>query len=52
MKKLFVDCDVFLDVGLGRNPFNEASRQLIDYLEANSNTCFIAWHSVANAFYL
>jgi len=52
MKKLFVDCDVLLDVGLGREPFREASGQLINYLEANPSSGFIAWHSIANIFYI
>jgi predicted nucleic acid-binding protein len=52
MKKLFIDCDVLLDVGLGQEPFCQASGQLIDYLEANPNSGFIAWHSVANIYYI
>jgi predicted nucleic acid-binding protein len=52
MKKLFVDCDVLLDVGLGQEPFCETSAKLINYLEANPDSGFIAWHSVANIFYI
>ncbi|MEE7627559.1 PIN domain-containing protein [Methylobacter sp. Wu8] len=50
--KIFVDCDVLLDVGLGREPFCQASGALLNYLENNKNTGFIAWHSIANFFYL
>ena len=50
--KIFVDCDVLIDVGFGREPFCLASGQLLDYLENNKNSGFIAWHSIANFFYL
>ncbi len=50
--KIFVDCDVLIDVGLGREPFCRASGDLLDYLENNKNSGFIAWHSIANVFYL
>ena len=50
--KIFVDCDVLIDVGLGREPFCLASGELLDYLENNKNSGFIAWHSIANFFYL
>ncbi len=50
--KIFVDCDVLLDVGLGREPFYQPSGKLLDYLEANPGSGFIAWHSVANFFYI
>ncbi|WP_411726889.1 type II toxin-antitoxin system VapC family toxin [Methyloglobulus sp.] len=50
--KIFVDCDVLLDVGLGREPFCLASGKLLDYLERNKNIGFIAWHSIANFFYI
>ena len=47
-----MDCDVLLDVGLGREPFYQASGALLNYMEANQNTGFIAWHSIANFFYI
>ena len=50
--KIFVDCDVLLDVGLKREPFYLASGTLLDYLERNKNIGFIAWHSIANFFYI
>jgi hypothetical protein len=49
--RVFVDCDVLINVGLGREPFCQASGALLNYLEHNNNG-FIAWHSVANFFYL
>lgn len=50
--KLFIDCDVLLDVGLGREPFCSASCALLDYLENHPSDGFIAWHSIANFFYI
>jgi hypothetical protein len=50
--KIFVDCDVLIDVGLGREPFCSASGELLDYLANNQNGGFIAWHSIANFFYI
>jgi len=46
--KLFIDCDILLDVGLARQPFCQASGELLDYLEQNKTQDFIAWHSIAN----
>ena len=50
--RIFVDCDVLIDIGLKREPFYQASSQLLDYLEVNKSSGFIAWHSIANFFYL
>jgi hypothetical protein len=50
--KFFVDCDVLIDVGLGREPFCLASGELLDYLEIHKNCGFVAWHSIANFYYL
>lgn len=50
--KLFVDCDILLDVGLGREPFCLASGELLDYLENHKGNGCIAWHSIANFFYI
>lgn len=50
--KVLVDTDVLLDVALGRVPHAEAAGQLLDALEARPGTGHIAWHSVANFYYL
>ncbi|MGR3274647.1 type II toxin-antitoxin system VapC family toxin [Acaryochloris marina NIES-2412] len=50
--RIFIDCDVLLDVGLNREPFVEASSILIDYLEANPQKGCIAWHSLSNIYYI
>jgi hypothetical protein len=49
---IFVDCDILLDVALGREPFRLASGDVLDYLEEHSGQGFIAWHSVANLYYV
>jgi predicted nucleic acid-binding protein len=49
---IFVDCDVLLDVGLAREPFYQASADLLNLLEQKKHHGFIAWHSIANFFYL
>lgn len=50
--RLFIDCDVLLDVGLERTPFVEASSILMDYLETNPQMGCIAWHSLSNLYYI
>lgn len=50
--RIFIDCDVLLDVGLDRQPFVEASSILMDYLEANPQKGCIAWHSLSNIYYI
>ncbi|NNJ83370.1 MAG: PIN domain-containing protein [Gammaproteobacteria bacterium] len=50
--KVFIDCDVLLDVGLDRAPFAEASGVLLDYLEENPLSGCIAWHSLSNIYYI
>jgi predicted nucleic acid-binding protein len=51
--KNFLDSDVLLDIGLEREPFCQAACQLLDYLESHpQQQGFMAWHSVANIFYL
>lgn len=49
---IFVDCDVLLDVGLAREPFYQASADLLNLLEQQKHHGFIAWHSIANFFYI
>lgn len=50
--KIFVDSDVLLDAGLKREPFCQASSRLLDYLEVHPGTGLMAWHSIANIFYI
>lgn len=50
--KIFIDCDVLLDVGLNRKPFVKASGTLLDYLETKPFSAGIAWHSLSNVYYI
>ena len=49
---VLLDLDVLLDVALDREPFAESATELLDALEARPGSTFIAWHSVANFYYL
>lgn len=49
---ILLDLDVVLDFALDRKPFAEASAQLLDILQAKPGTAFIAWHSIANSYYI
>jgi predicted nucleic acid-binding protein len=49
---ILVDTDVLLDVALGREPFAEPACRLLDHLQANPGKGIVAWHSVANFYYL
>ncbi|WP_395742411.1 type II toxin-antitoxin system VapC family toxin [Prosthecobacter sp.] len=50
--KILVDCDVLLDVGTGRMPHAADSQQVLDWCERHPGNGFIAWHTIANVFYL
>ncbi|NEX15390.1 MAG: hypothetical protein C1943_01825 [Halochromatium sp.] len=43
--RVFVDCDVLLDVALDRKPFVAASGKLLDHLETGQDSAAMAWHS-------
>lgn len=49
---VLLDLDVILDFALDRKPFAEASAQLLDILGTRPGTAFIAWHSIANFYYI
>lgn len=50
--KVLLDTDVLLDIALDRKPHAEAASALVDMLERRHGTGFIAWHSIANFYYL
>lgn len=50
--KILIDCDVLLDIALRREPHFEASSMVLDWAEHNPGKAAIAWHTVANLFYL
>ena len=49
---VLLDLDVVLDFALDRAPFAEASAQLLDTLAAKRGGAFIAWHSIANFYFI
>jgi predicted nucleic acid-binding protein len=50
--KILVDCDVLLDVMAGREKFLADSARVLDACEAGKIHGAIAWHTLANAYYL
>lgn len=50
--KILIDCDVLLDVGTGRMPHATDSRQVLDWCERHPGSSFIAWHTIANIYYM
>lgn len=49
---LLLDTDVLIDLALDRTPHSQPAAELLDALERRPGTAFIAWHSVANFYYL
>ena len=49
---VLLDTDVLIDVALDRKPFVEYSSAVLDLAENHRIKGFIAWHSVANFYYL
>lgn len=50
--RLLIDCDVLLDVALKREPHFAHSAALLDWAERHPGKACLAWHSVANLFYM
>jgi len=50
--KVLVDTDILIDLALDRTPHAEVASELLDALEGRPGTGYIAWHSVANFYYL
>lgn len=50
--RLLIDTDVLIDVALDRRPFAETSSRLLDHAESHPGVAYIAWHSVANFYYM
>lgn len=49
---VLLDCDVLLDVALDRRPFVTDSRAVLDWCERHPGSGFVAWHTLANFYYL
>ena len=49
---IFLDTDILIDVALARHPWNVAAGDLLDILEKRPGRTYIAWHSIANFYYI
>ena len=49
---ILLDTDVLIDVALDRHPHADPAAELLDRIEHGAEAAFIAWHSVANFYYL
>ena len=50
--KILLDTDILIDVALNRAPHASKAGHLLDALERNEASGFIAWHSASNFYYL
>ena len=50
--KILIDCDVLLDVALGREPHLAASGKVLDWAQGHPGKAAVAWHTISNLFYL
>ncbi len=50
--KLLIDTDVLIDVALNRIPHSQYSGRILDSAQQKFFEAFIAWHSIANFYYL
>ncbi len=50
--KILIDCDVLLDVMAGREKFLADSARVLDACETGKIHGAIAWHTLANTYYL
>src|SRR4051812_2899608 len=52
LMNILIDCDVLLDVATERPAFVALSRRVLDWSERHPGCNFVAWHTIANLFYL
>jgi predicted nucleic acid-binding protein len=50
--KTFIDSDIVLDVGTGREPFFARSKTVLNIIEANYSIGYISANSVTNIYYI
>ncbi len=50
--KILIDTDVLIDVALNRTPHARYSALILDTVQQHRFDAFIAWHSIANFYYL
>lgn len=49
---ILLDTDVLIDVALDRHPHSGPAAALLDRIEQGAEAALIAWHSVANLYYI
>ena len=49
---LLLDTDVLIDLALDRTPHAEPAAELVDAMERHPGTAYVAWHTIANFYYL
>lgn len=49
---ILLDTDVLIDTALDRSPHSQPASDLLDKIEHGAESAFIAWHSVANFYYI
>ncbi len=49
---LLLDTDILIDVALQREPFSGPAADLLDALQARPGMGYVAWHTIANFYYV
>lgn len=49
---ILLDTDVLMDVALDRAPHADAAASLLDAVERRPGSGYVAWHTIANFYYL
>lgn len=49
---VLLDTDVLIDLALDRAPYAESAAGLLDALEQQPGSAFVAWHSLSNFYYM
>ena len=49
---VLIDTDVLIDVALDRRPFSDSAAWVLDAAQRHEFQAFIAWHSIANFYYI
>ena len=49
---VLIDTDVLIDLALERDQYVDSAADLLDALERHPGIGFVAWHSIANFYYL
>lgn len=50
--RVLLDTDVIIDVAIDRQPFSVASGEILSMVENGFIEAYLAWHSIANFYYL